>query len=104
MIEAPHCLRCNAKCQFTGERNPEARVMRRSAVPEGLCANCAITSFIQGTKLLPMVIEKQGGPDVLLNPAVQAQVAAVLDAGNADAHPSEINWPTVVANWNLPWR
>lgn len=103
MIQTTRCRRCDAECHFTGDRNPEARVMRRSAVPEGLCANCAMTSFIQNMEPLPTVIERQGGPEVLLNPTVQAQVAAVLAAGNADAHPSEIDWPTLVANWDLPW-
>jgi hypothetical protein len=98
------CQRCGELCQFTGPGNPEARVLRRSATPEGLCASCCIAHFLQTTEPLATVIaQAPTGPCCLLEPAVQAQVGAMLRAGNADADPSEINWTAVVNRWPLPF-
>lgn len=63
--------------------------------------NCAITVFLKKTIPLDAVIEAQG-PQVLLVAAIQEQVGRVLAAAQADASPSEIDWATVVTQWELP--
>lgn len=98
--ETTSCLRCGARCQRRGDPGEHARILRR-AVGEGLCASCAITVFLKKTTPLDVVIEAQG-PACLLVPAIQAQVARVLAAGQSDASPLEIDWPTVVGQWELP--
>lgn len=94
------CLRCSVPCSPSRPPGEDARVLRRS-LGDGLCANCAITDFLRRMSPLDVVLERQG-PEVLLVPSIQAQVGRVLVAGNSDASLAEIDWPTVVANWDLP--
>lgn len=94
------CLRCGVPCQVTTPGSEEARILRRTTKP-GLCASCALASFIKNTVPLAGIVECQG-PDVLLLPVVQEQVYRVMEAGNADASPGEIDWPRLVADWSLP--
>jgi len=44
------------------------------------------------------------GKEMLLDPRVQQQFAGLLQTGNADAKPSEINWQRVYDNWELPFQ
>lgn len=94
------CQRCGAPCRTAATRNPDARVLRHST-DVGVCAGCAITEFIHSVPTLKMVVDRMGTSS-LLNAVVQEQVGRVLAAGNSDADLSEIDWPTVVANWDLP--
>jgi hypothetical protein len=101
------CTRCGVQLQFTG-RPPgaDARLLRRSAIPEGHCAACAMTNWLQnsdaGHSPLRTIIERRG-PAILLDRQVIAQMARVLQAGCADADPGEIDWVSVVINWELPF-
>jgi hypothetical protein len=95
------CTRCGAPLQFTGNRNPDARLLRRSAVPVGHCASCAMTNFLQHMEPLATVLETKG-PEILLDRRVVDQMANILAAGCADAKPQEIDWVSVVINWELP--
>ena len=102
-----NCSRCGARLQFREQpRNPDARLMRLSAAPEGYCAACAMTNWLQnseaGRSPLRMVIERRG-PEVLLDPGVIEQMGRVLAAGCADADPREIDWVSVVVHWDLPF-
>jgi hypothetical protein len=96
------CTRCGQALQFTGNRNPNARLLRRSAVPVGYCAACAMANFLQHTEPINMVIARRG-PSCLLEPGVVDQMARMLEAGCADAKPQEIDWVSVVINWDLPF-
>jgi len=40
--------------------------------------------------------------EVLLNPTMQEQFGHIMVAGNCDAKLEEIDWPTVVKQWDLP--
>jgi hypothetical protein len=93
------CERCATPCKVNPDRNEAARLLRRS-LSTGVCANCGITEFLKTMEPLATVI-KAKGLDVLLIPAVQAQAAAVLAAGQADAAPEEIDWRVVVEQWDL---
>lgn len=93
------CERCRRDGLQPGEASPEARLLRRARA--GYCADCAITAFLRETSPLDEMMALRG-PEVLLDPMVQRQVAQILASGQADARPEEIDWARVVANWPLP--
>jgi hypothetical protein len=99
----PHCLceRCSRPCRVAPDRNPEAKLLRKSAVPKGVCVNCAATEWLMNTYPCNMLLD-QSGPEHLRHPAIQEQFAAIMASGMADARPDEIDWEAVIANWDLP--
>ncbi len=92
------CERCCTPCSVSPERNEQARLLRHADT--GVCVNCAVTAFLRTMEPLASVLAAKG-PEVLLNEAAQAQFAAVLAAGFADARADEIDWRVVVAQWDL---
>jgi len=100
---ASNCTRCNAPLQFTGNRGPGARLLRRSATPVGYCASCAMANWLQHTEPLAATLAAKG-PQILLDRRVVDQMANVLAAGCADASPQEIDWVSVVLYWDLPFE
>jgi hypothetical protein len=52
---------------------------------------------------LRYVIDRKGGPMCLLDRRAIDQMANVLASGFADAKPQEIDWVSVVINWDLPF-
>lgn len=97
------CDRCGVPCQVRQPGSPDARLLKRSSVPSGLCAGCAATMFLKGVSPLDTIIDAKG-PEALLIPAVRAQFQAVLTAGHADAAPDELDWHLIVENWHLPYK
>lgn len=97
-----NCDRCGGKCRI-GKRNPDARMLRRSATPSGLCVNCATHDWLRNTYPCNMLLD-QSGPHVLLQQAIREQFATMLQEANSDARIDEINWNLIVENWELPWR
>lgn len=97
------CLRCGARVQFVhGQRNPEAKVLRKSAVPKGFCVCCAAAHFLQhGPEPMRSLITRS--PTSLRHPQVQAQFGAILESGMSDARLLEIDWQKVLADWALPF-
>ncbi len=95
------CGRCKRPLKVGPPPNPEARLLKRSTVPEGFCANCAATAFLKGMPPLTGLLERMG-PQALSNPMIQAQFAQVLRSGFADAKPVELDWEVIVATWDLP--
>lgn len=102
MLETIPCDRCGFPCQAQGPGNPDARLLRRATADEGLCVSCATTSVLQGIETLRDGINKNG-VKILLRADVQERFALVMQAGNADAKPEEIDWRRVVAQWELPF-
>lgn len=97
-----NCDRCGTPLVFRQQpRNPDARLMRHAQVPKGLCAGCSLTQFVKSVPVLDTLIAAKG-PDVLLQPFVQAEIASLMAAGDADANPGEINWQGVVDWWAFP--
>lgn len=94
------CNRCGTPVQFTGPGTPEARLLRRSSVPDGYCASCAAACWLQGTEPVCHLISD---PSVLLVPAVQEQFGRILASGHSDAELPEVDWRSVVEHWNLPF-
>lgn len=102
MDEVVNCQRCGRLCR-PGQGNPESRPFRRST--KGLCVNCAITEFFKTTEPMTSLLEGlmyKTDKRILLSPAIQEQVGNIMKAGNCDASLEEIDWQTVVDQWDLP--
>ena len=98
-----NCQRCGKKCQ-SGIGNPESRPFHRAS--QGLCVNCAITEFFKTTEPISSILEGlmyKTDQRILLSPAIQEQVGHILEAGNCDASLEEIDWSTVMEQWELPF-
>lgn len=95
------CSRCARLLQVGGPGSPDARLLKRTTKTDGYCANCSATQFLKTTPVLVEMMNLRG-PEVLLNPMVQAQFSRIMQSGNADAMPTELDWQLVVKNWDLP--
>ena len=103
MEQIINCRRCGKPCR-PGEGNPESRPFHRAS--QGLCVNCAITEFFKTTEPMSSILEGlmyKTDKQILLSPAIQEQVGRIMEAGNCDATLEEIDWPTVVRQWDLPF-
>ena len=96
------CVRCGKPCLPGENENPEARPFRRAK--QGLCGNCAVTQFFLCSELEPL---RNGilrnGIDVLRVPAIQEQFREILMVGKSELLSDEIDWDTVISNWELPF-
>ena len=102
LLMQPSCVRCNRPCQPGESQNPEARPFKRAR--KGLCPDCAITQFLLCDDLEALRIGLlRNGIQVLKNPAIQRQFSDILKVGKSDLQADEINWDTVIINWDLPW-
>ncbi len=101
-VRFTRCQRCNLSMRVRVEPgNPEALLMRRAESGEGLCASCAATSFLHAIEHIKSTIDARR--EMLLWEPMQAQFAALMQQGQADASPSEIDWQQVHDNWELPF-
>jgi len=98
-----NCERCRARCRVAGPKNPDARMLRKSAVPTGFCVNCATHDFLRNTYPVNILLA-ESGPICLLLPHIRTQFAAIMQSAKADANIDEINWNLINENWDLPWR
>ena len=98
-----NCSRCGARCQVAPKRNPDAKMLRKSAVAKGLCVNCAFHDWLRNTYPINMQLD-ESGPKILLYPHVRELIAGIMKSQNADAKIDEINFNLIVENWELPWR
>ena len=98
------CPRCSKPCKVSDRPSQgDARLLRLAKnTHEGLCANCAVTSFILSIESLAYAIELNG-TQVLLMPQAQGVFAELFQVSKSDADISEVNWQVVVENWNLPF-
>lgn len=102
MPEIVNCKRCGTRCKVAGPRNSNAKMLRLSKEPKGLCVNCAVHDWLRNT-YPPNIILAQSGPKILLYPHIQKQFADIMRTGFADAKPDEIDWDRIVENWDLPF-
>lgn len=98
-----NCQRCGVLCQVEGSRNPEAKMLRRSKEPKGICVNCAVHDWLRNTYPCNMLLA-QAGPKSLAYPHIQEQFAGLMRAGMSDAIPDEISWDLIIENWDLPFK
>ena len=97
-----NCERCGARCKVAGQRDSDAKMLRHSKEPKGLCVNCAVHDWLRNT-YPPNILLAQSGPKILLYSHIQDQFAEIMQVGFADAKPDEINWQMIVDNWELPF-
>ena len=97
-----NCQRCGAQLKVDAVPGSEAKMLRRSKVPKGLCVNCAVHDWLRNT-YPPNIILARSGPKVLLFTHIQEQFAEIMQTGFADARPDEIDWQRIVDNWDLPF-
>ena len=101
-IRYTRCQRCNLSMRIRVQApNPDARMMRYSQTGEGLCASCAAALFLQNVPHIKHLIDEKR--EMLLWEQAQEQFAALMQSGNADAKPAEINWQSVHDNWEPPF-
>lgn len=63
-----------------------------------------MTLFIRHGDGLGLIFRDEPDPSILQARHVQEALERLLIVGNADAKASEIDWPTVIANWQLPFK
>ncbi len=96
------CQRCGLDMRVMVQTpNPEVTLMRFSDSGEGLCASCAATLFLYSVEHIKRLIEAK--PEMLLWAPMQDQFAALMETGQADASPGEINWQHLKEHWSLPF-
>lgn len=111
MSNVTNCLRCGRPCKH-GTPDPTKRAILKTQ-HEGLCPNCVVTDFLLGIEPIRQIImgsrarggivpEMPGkGPEILRYPHIQEQIGRILSSTQLSL--TEINWETVIANWDLPW-
>lgn len=99
--ELCNCSRCGAACRVTPGRDAKAKMLRKSAHPDGFCANCAVTEYLANSYPINMLLERSG-PEVLRHPALRTPFAEIMESGHANMRIEEIDWDKVVDNWSLP--
>lgn len=97
-----NCERCGTDCRIDASRKPDAKMLRHSNEPKGLCVNCAVHDWLRNT-YPPNILLAQSGPRILLFPHIQKQFAEIMKVGSSDAKPDEIDWDRIVENWDLPF-
>ena len=99
------CPRCGRPCIVRRGPREDERPLTHSNTRKGWCANCAVTRWLKKTPPLCDLLASggrwrvEGGPDALLLPHIQKQVANLMRVGNCPVDAAEIDWPWVVANW-----
>lgn len=100
------CERCGRLCRTAPTRNDNARLLRYAAADakNGLCANCGMTLFIRHGDGLGLIFRDEPDPGIFAARHVQESLERLMFVGNADARPEEIDWQTVIAQWDLPFK
>ncbi len=96
------CERCGARCKVGDKRNPDAKMLRLSREPKGLCVNCATHDWLRNTYPVNMQVA-ESGPGILVHPHIRKIFGDLMQAAGADAKLDEINWNLVNENWDLPF-
>lgn len=97
-----HCGRCGVRIRLDPKTISQAKMLKRSKVPKGLCLNCAVHDWLRNTYPVNLLLAKSG-PLGLALPHIQEQFAGIMKSQLSDALPDEINWQAVIDNWDLPF-
>jgi len=95
------CQRCHRPARPGKSENSEARPFRRAS--EGLCANCVVTQFFMEFPPFQIGVKEHGLKQVLGFKPMRDQFVLVLQAGNSELKPEEIDWAIIEQNWELPF-
>ncbi len=96
------CRRCGASCKVDPKPNSQARMLKRSAKPKGLCVNCAVQNELRHLYPANLLLARSG-PSCLALLHIQEQFAGILKLAGSDAEPDEIDWDVIIENWELPF-
>jgi len=97
-----NCVRCGRSCQGEKSHNPTARPFRKAQI--GLCADCAVTSFLQCGELEALRNNLlSAGLEALKNPNIQGVFKSILLSGKSELPMDEINWDAIIENWYMPF-
>ncbi|HIJ71675.1 MAG TPA: hypothetical protein HPP87_09980 [Planctomycetes bacterium] len=96
------CKRCGARVEADPVVGSQAKYLRRAVGPEGLCIHCAVHDMLRHLYPANMMLARSGAQSLLV-PEIQKRFDELLQAAGTDARPGEIDWPTVVHNWDLPF-
>ena len=96
------CVRCGKMCRPAESNNPNARPFRKAK--KGLCENCVVTQFLLCDDLEVLRIGLlRNGIEVLKNPNIQNQFSQILKVGRSELLAENIDWDTVIEQWDLPF-
>jgi len=96
------CSRCGARCKVDPVAGSQAKMLKRSEIPKGLCISCAVHDFLRNTYPVNLLLA-QSGPRGLALPHIQEQFAGIMRSRLSDAMPDEISWQAIIDNWDLPF-
>ena len=96
------CERCGLSLRLAPKPQSKAKMLRRSTRAKGLCATCAAHNWLRNTYPCNMLLA-ESGPKGLELPHIQRQFANIMQAAGADAQPDEIDWNSMIENWQLPF-
>ena len=107
-METTNCQRCGKLCR-KGTPDPEARPFRKAMA--GFCLECCVAYMFQvetpDNVALPMAYKMAlvGGfkPADLMLPHLQAQFKRLLEVGQSQGKYEEIDWPTLIEKWDMPF-
>ena len=101
-VQKCHCERCGAPCKIDPLPGSKAKMLKRGKTPKGLCVNCAAHDVLRNLYPANLLLARSG-PKVLASPQIQQQFEEILKSAGTDAVIGEIDWPTVIDNWDLPF-
>lgn len=97
-----NCQRCGVRIRLDPKAGSKAKMLKRSAVPKGLCLNCAMHDWLRNTYPVNLLLA-QGGPRALSLPHIQEMIAGIMKSQFSDAAVDEIDFDAVIENWDLPF-
>ena len=98
-----NCRRCGKKLRVDPKPQSNAKMLKRGSQAKGFCINCAVHDWLRNTYPVNIIFTTLS-PDALRLEHIQQQFITLMQAGNADANPDEIDWERIIANWKLPFR
>lgn len=96
------CGRCGRPCKVNPVAGSQAKMLKRSAAPRGLCVNCAVHDQLRHLYPANLLLARSG-PKGLALPQIQRQFFTLCKMAGTDAKFEEIDWQAVIANWDLPF-
>jgi hypothetical protein len=96
------CERCGAPCRVDPVPGSQAKLLKRSARPRGLCASCAVHDHLRHLYPVNLTLAR-GGPQLLAHPHIQQMYLDLLRMAGTDVTAEEIDWQAIIRNWDLPF-
>jgi hypothetical protein len=96
------CERCGVPLEVAPIPGSQAKLLKRSATPQGLCASCAVHDHLRHLYPANLTLAR-GGPQLLAHPHIQQMYLDLLRMAGTDVTAEEIDWNAIIANWELPF-